>query len=140
MSGAANVIEGVCPIDLVHGFLQFLGLRNVVDVRKAIGITSITNAVLVQLSGKIVSAIDADLNVKRKPGLNASVQPTEPGMDFVVIDEFAFSISGDKFEFLDIFVTIDFVGAAGFNASKHRDESFGDTIGLGDGSGVIFFS
>src|SRR5215469_10060154 len=105
MNRATNAVQRFRPINRVYFVQQSLGFRNIFDVRKTIFATNITHALFAHLTSEILTTIDADLNVERKPCLNTSVHKTENRMNFVMINEFTFSISGDEFEFLDVFVT-----------------------------------
>jgi hypothetical protein len=62
----------------VHESLRF---GDIIDGSETVIVAAISHLVLIHQAGEPLASIDADLDGKRKPGLDASIHPTELGID-----------------------------------------------------------
>ena len=78
---------------------------------------------MVHQSGQPFSPVETNLNVERKPRLDAAVHEAEERMDEVVIEVEAFSEAGDKSQLPFVAAARDIERVAGLNTGNHADEA-----------------
>lgn len=89
IQSSCHGVERLRPVDLVRAIHDRLSFREILNPRKAVVVPLVLQTGFVHTSGKPLSAVDADLNGKRKPGLNSSRHEAVSRIDPVVVKELA---------------------------------------------------
>jgi hypothetical protein len=100
----------------------------------------VRNARLVHLVGEPLSAVHADLDRKREPGLNAGVQEAEERMNGVVVQEQALADAGLELQVFGVAVAVDLKGAARLDAGQHTHQALSDAIFNSDAAGDVLLT
>ena len=88
---ASDAVEQLGPFSFELTIHQALSFGPVGNVREAVIMLQVLQTGGLHLSRQPFSAIEADLNGEREPGLNAGIEKAEDGMNLVVVEEQAFA-------------------------------------------------
>lgn len=90
-----EALPQVGPVGLQLLVEQPLGPREVLDPDKTIALPAVLESSLIHLTGQPFPAVDGDLNMEGKPGLDTGMHPSQQGMDLVMIEHMGWLDAAD---------------------------------------------
>ena len=133
-----EAVQGGGPSEmnlLVH---KLLGFGDILQTDKAVIAPVVAELGFVHEAGEPFTAVQADLDGKGQPRLNAGVHETKDGIDEVMIKREAFAVARHQLQAFSVAVAKDLEADAGFDSSEHADEAGSDAIALHDFAGDGF--
>lgn len=117
---------------------ELLGTVGVPDGGEGIVYSLVGDAGLIELAGKPLVAVEADLDDKGEPGLDADIHGSELCVDEVVIDAEPFSVV--SLDVRSVLSGSDAEGRDRLDGGEDADKAVRDLVSTGDGGGLILFS
>ena len=88
----------------------------------------VTDAGRIEITRQPLPAVDANLHVERKPGLESGVHESELRMLVVVVIMQALCKAVLKFELVCLFIAVNLVGVARLDATPHTDQALANAV------------
>ena len=120
-----QLVEDQRPVDLQLRREQGLGTRPVIDRDEGVVLLEVADAGGVELACQPVAAVEDDLDLERRPGLDADVhRPVDRVVEIEVLVQ-ALAEGGSQFEVFGLCIAMDLITAAGLDATEDGDEAVG---------------
>jgi hypothetical protein len=131
-------IKNLHPVAFDEAVSKTLGSVEVIDGKERVFGTCVSDTVTVHLPGEYLVTVDADLDEKWEPCLQADVKPSELGIDEVEVQMEATARAGGEAEAVPGLAKVE--GSACFGGAKDADETLSDAVLLGNPMRVFFLS
>ena len=128
------------PVGLELLIQQVLGAPQIGHPQKGVLLLLIRETRLIQLFGQPMSAVEANIDLEGKPGLQTQVHEAELGMLEIEIKMAALARLNLYFKVFGLGVSDDLKGHARFDAIENGNEPLSDLIPAGDFSGQILLA
>ncbi len=125
---SAERIEERHPIPLFQVVEHLLGPRHVVDPRKAIVPFFVANSRPIQSAGQVFSAVEADLDRHRQPGLQTDVHQAKFPVHKVEVHKQALANRRDQLQVFRLSVLADGERATRLHGSQHAHQALLDAV------------
>ena len=125
-------------LSVEKGVSELLGAAEIVDRDEGVVTLTMGDAGLVELLRQPVVAVDVDLDLEGKPGLDAEVDEAEAGKDVVEVDEEA--LPPGALELRSALAVGDLKRSTRLNGGEDADEAVGDLVPTSDDAGEILFT
>ena len=129
---AVQQLRPVGPQLPVHQPLRFGPVR---DPRKAVILPPVLHPRCLQLPRQPLAAVQADLNRKGKPGLNAGAHEAQHRVHPVVVQEEALAVARLQFQFLGLAVAVNLEAPARLHTTQHAHQSVANPFPGRDAAG-----
>ena len=128
------------PIHSPLGVEQLLSTGKVLHPGKAVVLPPVSQTFGIHLPSQPLPSVQADLQGERKPGLQAGVHETEPGMNEVVIEVEAFPLPSHQFQAFHFSIPAHGETPAGLHAAQYTDQPRSNTLARREGAGHVLFA
>ena len=136
--GLAQLLAQTYPVGAQLSIGQVLGLVEIFHPGKAVIGLAVAQPFLIHLTGQPVMAVEADVDEKGKPSLQAQVQQSKTWVLDVEVQVQALAQFQVRLELLGLVIASHFVGPARFYTSKDRYQALFNAIALSDFSRQLF--
>ena len=98
------------------------------DPGKAILFLGVVHLVEIHLAAQPLTAVDADLDLERKPALQSQVHEPKLRVQMVEVEMLALAAFQLELEFFGLAITAEKISAAGFHAAKDTDQAVLESV------------
>ncbi len=137
---AGHAVQQLRPVGPQLPAHQPLRLAPVGDPGETVVLPHVLQARCVHLPRQPFAAVQADLDRKGKPGLNAGVQKAKHRMYPVVVQEEALAVARLQFQFLGLAVAVDLEAPARLYATQHTHQPVVNPFLGRDAAGDLFLA
>ena len=138
MIGLSQLLAQTDPVGAKLGVGQVLGLLKIFQPGKPVIGLAVAQPLLIHLTGQPVMAVEADVDEKGEPSLQAQVQQSKALVLDVEVQVQAFAQFQVRLQHLGLVIASHFVGPARFHTSKDCYQALFNAIPLSDFARQVF--